>query len=170
MGYLPQPKPVGYFTTPKPTSFSYSPLKKPRAVESQGNISRNRRGIKSEYLKKQPNLKKCDQALQPCHPKEPMRPGQLDQPLLLLSTRNLTSCSNKPKKSMHSSCANSPLQQISRTWPAVLLPTPQQLLLPTLVYPAATKLLYPAAALKLPIFLQPTNIQYPGLLYNHCGH
>ena len=74
----------------------------------------------------------------------------LDQPLLLLSTRNLTSCSNKPKKSMHSSCANSPLQQISRTWPAVLLPIPQQLLLPTLVYPAAAspRNLCPAAALK----------------------
>ena len=39
----------------------------------------NLRGIKSEYLKKQPNLKNCDQALQPYHPKEPMRPGPLDQ-------------------------------------------------------------------------------------------
>jgi hypothetical protein len=78
-------------------------LRNYRAVESQGNISKPR-AVKSEHLKKQPNLKNCDQALQPCHPKEPMRPGPLDQPLLLLSTRNLTSCSNKPNTCPRSLC------------------------------------------------------------------
>ena len=63
-------------TLPRP-NLLLSPTK-PRAVESQGNISKPR-AVKSEHLKKPPNLKNCDQALQPCHPKEPMRPGPLAQ-------------------------------------------------------------------------------------------